>query len=87
MIWSGLLSAIDYIWRLSNDLEGEVVSGGDGKSRVDALIPFVHKSHQNGIPLITLHAGNKYLAPMLKAHCVAAENYYLYSIFEVICHA
>lgn len=65
--------AFDYIWGETDYPEGEVVSGGDAKTRIEALVPFVHKSQQEGIPLIVLHNGNRELASMIKAHSVDAE--------------
>lgn len=65
--------AIDYIWGETDYPEGEVVSGGDVKTRIEALVPFVHKSQQEGIPLIVLHNGNRELVSMIKMHSVDAE--------------
>lgn len=65
--------AIDYIWGETDYPEGEVVSGGDTRTRTEALVPFVHKSQQEGIPLIALHSGNRVLASMIKEHSVDAE--------------
>ena len=66
-------AALDYIWGENDYPEGEIVSGGSGKMRIEALIPFVHKSQQEGLPLIALHNGNKDLVTMIKGHSVDAE--------------
>lgn len=80
--------AIDYIWGETDYPEGEIVSGGDTKTRIEALVPFVHKSQQEGIPLIALHSGNKDLATMIREHSVDAEfidrgNMY-YDVFRLM---
>jgi len=65
--------AIDYIWGESKHPEGVVVSGGQNDARVRALMPFVHKSQQENIPLIAIHSGNRELEAMVKAHSVNCE--------------
>lgn len=70
---SSTTPALDFIWGETDYPEGEVVSGGDIKTRVDALVPFVHKSQQEGIPLIALHCGNRELLTMIKNHSVDFE--------------
>lgn len=65
--------ALDFIWGETDYPEGEVVSGGETRTRIEALIPFVHKSQQEGIPLIALHSGNKEMASMIRNHSVDAE--------------
>lgn len=65
--------ALDFIWGETDYPEGEVVSGGETRTRIEALIPFVHKSQQEGIPLIVLHSGNKEMASMIRNHSVDAE--------------
>lgn len=74
--------AMDYIWGETNYPEGEIVSGGESRTRTEALAPFVHKSQQEGIPLIALHSNNQELASMIRQHSVCEEyidrvnNYY-----------
>jgi len=65
--------AMDYIWGESNNPEGILVSGGENSERVKALIPFVHKSQQENIPVFVLHCGNDELLDMLQKHCVDSE--------------
>jgi len=65
--------AIDYIWGDSKEPEGAIVSGGQNDARVRALMPFVHKSQQENIPLIAIHNGNKELEQMLDEHSVGCE--------------
>ena len=65
--------AIDYIWGESKEPEGVVVSGGQNNTRVRALMPFVHKSQQENIPLIAIHNGNRELEKMIDEHSVVSE--------------
>lgn len=65
--------AVDYIWGKAQYPEGEIVSGGDEVNRVAALMPFVHKSQQENLPLIALYSGSKDLVSMINGHSVAAE--------------
>ena len=65
--------ALDFIWGETDYPEGEVVSGGETRTRIEALIPFVHKSQQEGIPLIALHSGNKEIGSMIRNHSFDAE--------------
>lgn len=62
--------AIDFIWGESKDPEGAVVSGGSNDARVRALMPFVHKSQQENIPLIAIHNGNRELEAMINEHSI-----------------
>jgi hypothetical protein len=65
--------AIDYIWGESKEPEGAIVSGGQNDARVRALMPFVHKSQQENIPLIAIHNGNRELEKMIDEHSVGSE--------------
>lgn len=65
--------ALDFIWGENDYPEGEVVSGGEVRTRMEALIPFVHKSQQEGISLIALHSGNRDIGAMIREHSVGAE--------------
>ena len=65
--------ALDFIWGENDYPEGEIVSGGEVRTRMEALIPFVHKSQQEGIPLIALHSGNRDIGAMIREHSVDAE--------------
>ena len=67
-------AALDYIWGESDDPEGIIVSGGQASDRVCALIPFVHKAQQQGLPVIAIHAGNDGLNRMIDAHSVCSES-------------
>lgn len=67
-------AALDYIWGESDDPEGIIVSGGQASDRVCALIPFVHKAQQQGLPVIAIHAGNDGLNRMIDAHSVCRES-------------
>lgn len=60
--------ALDYIWGKSDDPTSMIVSGGQNKERVCALIPFVHKAQVENIPVIALHSGNNDLLQMIKNH-------------------
>jgi hypothetical protein len=78
--------AIDYIWGETDGPESSVVSGGQNNERVRALMPFVHKSQQEGIPLIALHRGNHELETMINGNSSACElisrgNFY-YDVFR-----
>ena len=66
--------ALDYIWGESDDPDGTIVSGGQTTDRVHALIPFVHKAQQQGLPIIAVHAGNDGLNRMIGAHSVCNES-------------
>jgi hypothetical protein len=57
--------ALDYIWGEGNEPEGTIISGGQNESRVRALMPFVRKSQNAGIPVISIHTGNRNLEAML----------------------
>ena len=65
--------AIDYIWGENENPESIVVSGGNPDERVRALMPFIHKSQQEGIPVIALHTGNRDLECLIAGHSVARE--------------
>ena len=65
--------AIDYIWGENKEPEGAVVSGGQNNARVKALMPFVHKSQQENIPLIAIHNGNRELEKMIDEHSTCCE--------------
>lgn len=67
-------AALDYIWGESDDPEGTIVSGGQASDRVCALIPFVHKAQQQGLPIIAIHAGDDGLDRMIGAHSVCSES-------------
>lgn len=60
--------ALDYIWGESDNPTSIIVSGGQNKERVCALIPFVHKAQVENIPVIALHSGNNDLLQMIKNH-------------------
>lgn len=66
-------AALDYIWGESDDPDGIIVSGGRSMDRVCALIPFVHKAQQQGLPVIAIHAGNDGLNHMIGMHSGCCE--------------
>lgn len=66
-------AALDYIWGKSDDPDGIIVSGGRPADRVCALIPFVHKAQQQGLPVIAIHAGNDGLNRMIGMHSGCCE--------------
>jgi hypothetical protein len=77
---------IDYIWGEPDGPESSVISGGQNSERVRALMPFVHKSQQEDIPLVALHTGNRELETMIGGHSSAYEfisrgNFY-YDVFR-----
>ena len=65
--------AQDYIWGSSNTLEGLIVSGGDESTRVQALIPFIHKAQQESVAVMVLHTGNNDLEAVIPSHSVDYE--------------
>ena len=65
--------AIDFIWGTNNTLDGLLVSGGRNKDRVKALMPFVRKSQNTGMPLIAIYSGDFELETMLFDEGVAHE--------------
>lgn len=78
--------AVDYIWGETDGPESSIVSGGGNSERVRALMPFVHKSQQEGIPLIALHRGNHELETMISGHSSACElisrDSFYYDVFR-----
>ena len=60
--------ALDYIWGESDNPTSVIVSGGQNKERVLALIPFVHKAQAENTSVIVLHTGNNDLQQMIKNH-------------------
>ncbi|MDO4155954.1 MAG: hypothetical protein Q4D37_04125 [Oscillospiraceae bacterium] len=66
-------AALDYIWGETNTPGSVIVSGGQSKERVCALIPFVHKAQTENIPVIALHTGNADLEHMIQNHSRAVE--------------
>ncbi len=66
-------AALDYIWGETNIPDSVIVSGGQSKERVCALIPFVHKAQTENIPVIALHTGSADLEHMIQNHSRAAE--------------
>ena len=61
-------AALDYIWGETNTPNSVIVSGGQNRERVCALIPFVHKAQAENIPVIALHTGNTDLERMIQNH-------------------
>lgn len=61
-------AALDYIWGETSTPNSVIVSGGQNKERVCALIPFVHKAQAENIPVIVLHTGNTDLERMIQNH-------------------
>ena len=61
-------AALDYIWGETNTPNSMIVSGGQNKERVCALMPFVHKAQAENIPVIVLHTGNPDLEQMIRNH-------------------
>lgn len=54
-----------FVYGSTDDPEGTIVSGGSPGDRVAALVPFVVKAREAGLPLIALHYGNTRLEKML----------------------
>ena len=65
--------AIDYIWGENVKAESIIISGGKPEERVRAMIPIIHKSQQEGVPVIALHTGNRELEKLVSDHSVACE--------------
>ncbi len=80
--------ALDYIWGSDNNPEGTIVSGGDSKIRVHALIPFVRKAQLQNIPIVVLHNGNTDLEKMIQANSIGIElvdkNNLYYNVFRAM---
>jgi len=78
--------ALDYIWSESNEPEGTIVSGGQNESRIRALMPFIRKSQNSGIPVIAIHTGNRNLEMMLEDesgdHEFISRSGYYYDVFR-----
>lgn len=66
-------AALDYIWGPDNTASSLIVSGGQNKNRVCALIPFVHKAQAEGLPIIAVHSGNSELETMIQNHSRGIE--------------
>lgn len=66
-------AALDYIWGETNTPNSIIVSGGQNKERVCALIPFVYKAQTENIPVIVLHTGNAELEQMIHNHSRTSE--------------
>lgn len=67
-------AALDYIWGETNTPNNMIVSGGKNTERVCALIPFIHKSQTENIPVVVLHTGNKELEKMICGHSRGLES-------------
>lgn len=78
--------ALDFIWGEDNKVESIVVSGGQQELRAKALIPFIHKAQSEGIPIIALSDGNKYLNDSIMGNSVFCEKVgtrdFYYDIFR-----
>lgn len=66
-------AALDYIWGETNIPNSVIVSGGQNRERVCALIPFVHKAQAENIPVFALHTGNADLEQMIQNHSRTTE--------------
>ena len=64
---------LDFIWGETDQPENALVSGGTPGERSLAIMPFVHKCQQKGIPVVAIHAGNAHLENMLVDHSVVCE--------------
>ena len=64
---------IDYLWGETDEPENTIISGGKADERVRAIMPFIKKSQQKGIPVVVLHSGNRELEGLIKSHSVACE--------------
>ena len=78
-------AALDYIWGETNIPDSVIVSGGQSKERVCALIPFVHKAQTENIPVIALHTGSADLERMIQNHSRAAEFISRKGVFYDVC--
>jgi hypothetical protein len=80
------IPALDYIWGENDNPDGVVVSGGQNESRVRALMPFVRKTQNKGIPLIAIHSGNRKLEEMLdiesSSHEFISRCGFYYDVFR-----
>lgn len=54
-----------FVYGSSDEPEGTIVSGGSTEDRVAALVPFVVKAREKGMPVIAIHYGNSKLEKML----------------------
>ena len=79
-------AALDYIWGRTNIPNNIIVSGGQNKDRVCALIPFVHKAQTENIPVIAIHTNNLELEQMIQKHSkgyeIISQNNCFYDVFR-----
>ena len=65
--------AVDFIWGEAQGPENTIISGGKPDERVRSLMPFVHKSQQEGLPIFVLHSSNRDLKAMIEEHSIDCE--------------
>ena len=77
---------MDYIWGETSAPNSVIVSGGQNKERVCALIPFVDKAQAEDIPVIVLHTGNADLESMIQKYSRISElvsgKCFFYDVFR-----
>ena len=64
---------LNFIWGEDSSPQNTIVSGGTVQDRVSALMPFINKSQQQGLPVFVLHTNNKDLEQMVKDNSVVCE--------------
>lgn len=67
--------SIRALFDTSMDVENAVVSGGDKKIRVNAIVAQARRSIENGIPVIILHEGNRILEKALESELSFTHKY------------
>jgi len=80
--------ALDFIWGESKSVENIIISGGTADERSRAILPFICKNQQTGIPIIILHIGDQILSDAIKDYCVSLEeitkNGVYYDVFRMM---
>ena len=75
-----------FVYGSNDDPEGTIVSGGANEDRVAALIPFVVKAREAGMPMIAIHYGNTKLERMLAVWAndyeIVSRNQCVYDAFR-----
>ena len=62
-------AGLDYIYGMCDDPEGVIVSGGTNDERMVALVPFIYKAQNKGLPIFVIHSGNSALESYVTNWC------------------
>ena len=78
--------ALDYLWGEHENPESVLVSGGRQEERNRAMMPFLCKAQNEGIPVVALHSDNNDLETLIKGygftHEFISQNGYYYDAFR-----